>query len=185
MSSQPPAPTFESRDVVLFEFKQEDLEVDTSPGEGNDEFIRHYVSMYFATDLRSGRDPADLERLLALAREREQFCRGANDLFGLARCLGNQALIQKARERNEEALSLVKQLELLCRRIDDLEGLTFALAQQAVLLAHHLGKPAEALPLAEQAQRLAADNHLSKLADYIAPILQDLHNRKLPPGQSS
>jgi hypothetical protein len=168
MSSQPPSCTFESRDTVLVEFKDTDLVVDTSIRPASDDFVRHYISQEFATDLKNGPQRPDLDRLLALAREREQFCRGANDFFGLARCLGNQALIQKARGQLDEAMTLLKQLEPLCRRIDDVEGMAFA------LLAGPLGQSAAALPLAEQGQRLATENHLTQLADYIGPILQRL-----------
>ncbi len=171
MSSQTPSSGFESRDTVLFAFADTDLDMDNRPGPASDDFVRHYVSMYFAISLNPDPRRSDLDRLLALAREREQFCRGANDFFGLARCLGNQAVILKARGQAEAALALLKELETLSRRLEDVEGLAFALIHQAGLLA---GQPALALPLAEQALRLATDNHLSQLADYIGSVLKQL-----------
>ena len=76
-----PTPTFESRDTVLFCFQDTDLEEGISSPQYKEEFVRHYVSMYFAIDLKTDPDRPDLDRTLALAREREQFCRGANDFF--------------------------------------------------------------------------------------------------------
>src|SRR5437016_5391478 len=119
MSSQPPASPFVTRDAVLDEFRDTDLEVDTTVRPAPDEVVRRYLSEQFATDLKPEPRRIDLDRLLALAREQEQFCRGANDLFGLARCLGNQALIHKARGQVDQALVLLRQLEPLCRRSDD------------------------------------------------------------------
>src|SRR4051812_42129774 len=111
MSAQPQASRTESHDSVLCYFEDSDLGLPTSNPQDDDDFLRQYVSRYFATDLRTEPPRTDLERLLSLAREREQFCRGANDNFGLARCLGNQALIQKARSHHDEALALLRQLE--------------------------------------------------------------------------
>jgi hypothetical protein len=180
MSSQHPAPTFESQDAVFFDFKDTDLEVDTAPHQVSDESLRRYVSQWFATDLKTESRGPDLDRLLGLAREREQFCRGANDLFGLARCLGNQALIQKARGHLEEAMALLKLLEPLSRRAEDVEGLTFALTHQAALLEGALQQPGAALPLAEQAQLLATEHRLTQLLNYLGPLLERIRSRLRP-----
>src|SRR5438445_366000 len=104
MSAQPSPTTFESRDSVFCYFDDTNLEVDTTRRPASDEFVRRCVSDQFATDIKPEPRLTDLERVLALAREQEQFCRGAHDLFGLARCLGNQALIHKALGRSAEAL---------------------------------------------------------------------------------
>jgi hypothetical protein len=125
--------------------------------------------------LKSDQPRSGLDRLLILAREREQFCRGANNLFGLGRCLGNQALIQKA--SIEEALGLLRQLEVLSRRLDDIEGLTFALSGQAAILTNDLDQTASALPLAEEGQRLAAANQLTDLAKYLASLVEQIRVR--------
>jgi hypothetical protein len=124
---------FTSPNTTVLEYH--DAEFKSGPQPASDESMRHYISQWFYPDLRTGPErAAHLERVLALAREREQFCRGANDLFGLNRCLGNQALIQKARGKFEESLALLQQVETLSRRIDDGEGLAFALLHQASLL---------------------------------------------------
>jgi hypothetical protein len=174
MSAPASRSSSESRDAVLFYFQDTDLGTAPSQPGDDDDFVRHYVSMYFANDLQPGPRRTDLDRLLALAREREQFCRGAGDLIGLARCLGNQALIQKARDQVEEALALLQQLEPLCRRLDDVEGVAFTLAHRADLLAGPLNQPAAARPLAEQANALATEHHLSQLVDFLAPLLASL-----------
>ena len=142
----------------------------------SDASIRHHISMCFAIEVSADRPPAVLDHLLTLAREREQFCHGAHDLFGLNRCLGNQALIQQARGQHQDALALLKQLEMLSRRLDDAEGLAFALIHQAVLLHSFLNQPAESLAFAEWGKALAEANRLTKLANLGAQLLAQIRS---------
>jgi hypothetical protein len=105
----------------------------------------------------------------------------ANELFGVARCQGNQALINRIRGRIEETQALLQQLEMLSHRIDDVEGLTFAWFQQAALRAGPLGQPGAALPLAEQAQRLATEHRLTPLANGITPLVEHIRSQLQEP----
>lgn len=56
-------------------------------------------------------------------------------------------------------------------------GLATALANQAVVLAQKMGKPRKALPLAEEAHRLAIEHGLTALAQQIKPILDSVRQR--------
>jgi hypothetical protein len=49
MSSPPPSSPFRSYNAVLFEFKDTDLEVDTSPRPAPDEIVRRLLSERFLT----------------------------------------------------------------------------------------------------------------------------------------
>ncbi len=172
-----PSSPFESRDAILYEFIDTELEVDDTRRPASDESVRRGMSERFGKDQAGSPVPPQLERLLALAREREQFCRGAHDMFGLARCLGNQALFHKIAGRVEDCRALLAELELLCRRIEDREGLTFALYQQAALLAGPLRQPGAALPLAEQARHAAIQYRLGDLASLSETLIQECKAR--------
>ncbi len=77
MSSLVPGPRFESRDVIFYEFSDVD-HVPITPGQPpSDDFVRRRMSDHFGQDQPGSRVPPRLERLLALAQEREQYCRGA------------------------------------------------------------------------------------------------------------
>jgi hypothetical protein len=177
MNSHSLNPSFESRDAFVVVLNDSDLEVDTSPGQASDESLRRYLRQWFATDLKSDAPAANFERLLILAREGEQFCRGSNDLFGLARCLGNQALVHKACGNSEKAMALLKELETLSRRADDVEGVTFALGHQADLFQSSFKQPGTALSLAEQARQMAAENNLTQMLGYLDPLLERIRDQ--------
>jgi len=176
-SSSLPLPGFESRNSILVEFRDTDMPPENGPRTVQDETIRRYFSLYLPTKLSTDGPHGDLDRSLALACEQEQFCRGARDLFGVARCLGNQALIQKARGRAEEALTVLDQLEPLCRRLDDVEGLVFALSCRASLLAGPLNQPVLAISVAEQAKRVAQESRLETMTREIQTVLEQARAR--------
>ena len=60
-------------------------------------------------------------------------------------------------------MRLHKEQEAICRRLNDPNGLAITLVNQAHLLAFSLSQPAAALPLAEEAARLAAKHGLIAL----------------------
>jgi hypothetical protein len=74
----------------------------------------------------------------------------------------------------DRATALQKQEEAIWRELGNVNGLAFSLANQAVLLAQNLAKPQQALPVAEEAHRLANDHGLVGLACQIDPILNEV-----------
>jgi nephrocystin-3 len=114
----------------------------------------------------------DLDGAMALYREVERICRELGNKAGLQACLGNQALILKARGDLDGAMAAYKEQERLCRELGKVEGVARALARQAVVIAFGKGHPAEALPLAEEAYRIATRHGLTPLAKQIEPILE-------------
>jgi hypothetical protein len=90
--------------------------------------------------------------------------------------LGNQALILRAAGDLDGAMRLHKEKEAICRRLNDPTGLAISLVNQGSLLAFHLSRPKEGLPLAQEAGRIAANHGLRRLAEQIAPIVDDIRD---------
>lgn len=84
--------------------------------------------------------------------------RRSGDRTILHAALGNQALILQDRGDLDGAWTLHKEEERLCRELGDPNGLAISLINQALLLARDRSRPREALPLAEEAHRLATDH---------------------------
>jgi tetratricopeptide (TPR) repeat protein len=118
-----------------------------------------------------------LEKAMALHKEEERICRELGDKAGLSGSLGNQALILKARGELDGAMALHKEVERICRELGDKAGLATSLANQAALLSDKLGFHEEALPLAEEAYRLATNHGLNALARQIKPILDFVRSK--------
>ncbi len=72
-----------------------------------------------------------------------------------------------------------KEAERIYRELGTPEGLAYSLANQALLLAGKMGRPREALPLVEEAHRLATEHGLHAVAKQIKPML-DLVRRRQP-----
>ena len=121
-------------------------------------------------------DTEDLDGAMRLHQEEEALCRRLNDPAGLQACLGNQALILKATGDLDGAMRLHQDQEALCRRLNDPNGLAISLANQAHLLAFNRSRPAEGLPLAEEALRLATKHGLIALARQIEPIVEQVRD---------
>ena len=111
---------------------------------------------------------------MALMKEVECICRELGNKGGLQVSLGNQALILRAREDLNGAMALLKEQERLCRELGDARGLAISLANQADLLASARHRPQEALPLAEEALRIASRHGLAPLAGQIEAILNEV-----------
>ena len=96
--------------------------------------------------------------------------------------LGNQALILRDTRNFAEAMRLHKEEEAIFRRLNDPTGLATSLINQGTLLAFDLSRPAEGLPLAEEAARIAAKHGLRALARQIEPAVKGIRGLlKLPP----
>jgi hypothetical protein len=119
---------------------------------------------------------------MRLLKDQEALCRRLNDPAGLQACLGNRALILKARGDLDGAMRLHKEEEALCRRLNDPNGLAISLANQASVLAFNQARPAEALPLAEEALGIATRHGLVALAGQIGPIVSQIQNLLNDPG---
>jgi len=114
----------------------------------------------------------DLDGAMALHKEQERICRELGSKDGLQACLGNQGLILKDRGDLDGAMALHKEQERICREMGNVEGLAISLVNQAGLLGLSMRRPREALPLAEEAHRIATRHGLTALAKQIEPILE-------------
>ena len=112
----------------------------------------------------------DLSGGMALLKEVERICRENDDPVNLQRSLGNQALILKARGDLEGCMSLTKEQEKICRKLGDPEGLAISLINQAALLGLTMHRSREAIPLADEAYRIADQHGLTAAAQEIGRI---------------
>jgi tetratricopeptide (TPR) repeat protein len=108
----------------------------------------------------------DLDGAMALQKESERLCRELGNKDGLQASLGNQAEILRARGDLDGAMALHKESERLCRELGLVEGLATSLSNQAeaFILTRDLDRMREALPMAEEAYRLASTHGLKPLA---------------------
>jgi tetratricopeptide (TPR) repeat protein len=113
----------------------------------------------------------DLDGAMALLKEQERICRELGNVDGLQRSLCNQAGILYVRGDLDGAMALWEEEERICRELGNVESLAGSLANQALMLAQDMNRPREALPLAEEAYRLASDNGYATLADQVKRIL--------------
>jgi len=119
----------------------------------------------------------DLDGAEALHQEEERICRERGDQAALAVSLGNHAYILEDRDDLVGAMAMRKEGERLCREVELFDGLVRSLTNQAVLHAGRMGRPAEAVPLAEEAYRLAIEHGLVALADKNKRILNFLQSQ--------
>jgi len=112
-----------------------------------------------------------------LHQEEERICRERGDQAALAVSLGNHAYILEDRDDLVGAMAMRKEGERLCREVELFDGLVRSLTNQAVLHAGRMGRPAEAVPLAEEAYRLAIEHGLVALADKNKRILNFLQSQ--------
>ena len=118
----------------------------------------------------------DLRGAIGALREVEQLCRDLADTQCLRGCLSKLAFLLQATGDVQGALASLKEVERLCRELGEMEGLANCLNNQAFLLADGLGRPAQALPLAEEAQRLAHEYGLARLAQEIGPFVDAMQS---------
>jgi tetratricopeptide (TPR) repeat protein len=110
---------------------------------------------------------------MALLKEQERICRQLGNLDSLQACLGNQALILRARGDLDGAMALLKEQERICRQLGNPNSLAISLTNQAAIFGR-IGRPKEGLPLAEEALRLANLHGYTPLAKQIEPMLKNL-----------
>lgn len=73
-------------------------------------------------------------------------------------------------------MALHKEQEGVCRELGNPRELARCLALQASLLASEMNRPREALPLAEEAYRLANEHGVTALARRIEPLLKSVRS---------
>ena len=115
----------------------------------------------------------DQEGAMRLLKEQEAICRRLNHPVGLRFNLERQAMVLVATGDLDGAMRLHKEQEAICRRINDPAGLADSLFCQACLLANGQSRPAEGLPLAEEALRIATQHGLRALA-WIQPMVDGI-----------
>ena len=96
-----------------------------------------------------------LEEALVLYKTEMSIRRRLEEKFEMASCLENQALILFRLGRKEKALKMYREAEPLFRDLDAKVNLAFNLSYQFTLLKDLLDRPVEAVPIAEEAYRLA------------------------------
>ena len=106
-----------------------------------------------------------------------EILRDLGDRPGLAAVLGNRAGLLAAMGDVDAALELMRESEGIRRDLGETEGLAIALANRAALTEEHLGRPREALALADEAHRIAADHGLVRLAGQIESFRAFLRRR--------
>lgn len=117
-----------------------------------------------------------------LYKETEQICRELGNKDGLQTSLGNQAGILYDHGDLDGAMTLFKEKERICRELGNKARLARSLVNLATLLARNLDRPREALPLAEEAYRLATQHGLVALARQLQPILDFVRSRSRWPA---
>jgi len=113
----------------------------------------------------------DLDGAMALYTDQERLCRELGNKVGLQKTLGNQALVLQAQGDLDGAMALHKEKERICRELGLVDGMAISLVNQAAQLNFKMRRPREALPLAEEAYRIATRHGLTALARQIEPIL--------------
>jgi tetratricopeptide (TPR) repeat protein len=129
-------------------------------------------------------EQGNLDEAMGLYKEQERLCRELGDKARLARCLGGQALILNGWSHalgprvgpllRDDALALHKEAVELDREVGDPGALAGSLASQAILLGPVMHRSREALPLAEEAFRIATDHGLTALAPGIKRVLDEV-----------
>jgi tetratricopeptide (TPR) repeat protein len=115
-----------------------------------------------------------LEQAETLLAQQEEICRAHGYRLPLVGCLNNRAMLLEQRGEFAAALALYEQNERVCRELGTPKDLAIALANRADTLAEKLGRAEEALPLAEEAERLVQQHGLASLAPQIESVLESV-----------
>jgi len=122
------------------------------------------------------RERGDLRRALEVVTEAEEMCRRMPDRASarrLQRLLAEHASILSDRNDNVGAASVFLEHAEVCRRLGDEKGLARSLHVRGLLMVG-LGRPAEALPLLDEAHETSVAQGLTDLAAQIDPLRQVL-----------
>ena len=122
------------------------------------------------------------DEAMALYKEQERLSRELKSLDGVQESLGGQARILDAWGRLDEAMALYKEQERLCKELGNKKDLASSLANQAHLLSEKRNQPGEALPLVEEAYRIATEHGVNALVQQIKPILDAVRAKLAGPG---
>lgn len=120
-----------------------------------------------------GRD----DEAMALYGEKERLCRDLGDPEGLTTAIGSRAKILWSQGRLDEALALHQEEERICHEMGYVAGLPRSIRSQAGIIASQglalgrAGRLREALPLLEEAHRMATAHGLTHLAEQVEPAL--------------
>jgi len=147
------------------------------------ELARLAQSLGHQAGLRLAR--GDYPGAMEVLKQQEEICRQIDDLGGLKGCLGNQAVVLRKRGDYGAALTLHKEEEALCRQLNSSHGVALSLINQAHVLADKMKQPATALPLAEEAFRLATRHGFNNLAGQIKTRLNRIRQKISHPDQTS
>jgi tetratricopeptide (TPR) repeat protein len=123
------------------------------------------------------KDRGDLDGALKLFQEEAQLRGELGNRDGLQISLGNQANIYFARAEFDAAMACYREQEQLCREKGHMEGLAISLINQALTLGTQLNQPGQAIPLAEEAYRLASEHGFASLALQITEIRMQIQDR--------
>jgi tetratricopeptide (TPR) repeat protein len=118
-----------------------------------------------------------LDKAEALLKQEEGLCRQLGDAIALQINLGNQALVQEEFGDYDRAMELLDEKERICRELDDPISQAKTLLQQAHLFSEKLGQPAYALPIAEEARRMASEYGTRHLVQKAEMLLNQIHLR--------
>ena len=115
-------------------------------------------------------DRDELKRAKELLEQQEQICREMGNQRSLGTSLGNQALVLTENGELERAVELHQREEQICRKLGVKEELATSLKNQADLLGCRMQQPHRALPLAEEALKVADEHGYGPLAQQIRDI---------------
>lgn len=115
----------------------------------------------------------DLDKATNLYKEQESICRQLGSIDGLQVNLGGRANILYVCGKLNEAIALYKEQERICHQLGHPYSLARCLINQA-LAFKQLSRFLDALPLAEEAYRVATQHGFAGLASQITPTLDSL-----------
>ncbi len=117
----------------------------------------------------------DLKGAMALKKQAEQICRELCNKAGLQASIGDQANILSMTGDLAGAMALYAQQEQLCREMGNAEGLAISMFNQAITLAQKMSRPRDALPIAEEAFRIANEHGFVAMVRQFQPFVDHLH----------
>ena len=114
---------------------------------------------------------------MVLYREKERIDRELGNVAGLAQVLYNQAALLIALGMVDEAERVLGEQELLARQLGHPEKLARSLMARAEILIKHRNRPGQALPVVEEAHRLAVASGNQVYADDVERVLDLLRGQ--------
>jgi hypothetical protein len=119
----------------------------------------------------------DLDVGMQLLIEQEHICREIGNKDGLQSSLGAQAWILMNRGDLERSIPPLEEQERICHELGNVYGLATSLIIHATLLGLKMEQPQQALPLADEAYRLAASGGYKDLTAYIETMRAQIRQR--------